>query len=119
MEIAQILIVTSGVNHGTFLHIAPEEVCLDQNSLRGTRLKINQGLILNSSIHAAVRAPMVREKDDLINDRRCGFSIITARDIDLIGAQGVIDALKDRVGNNKVYISLDIDSLDPAFAPGM
>jgi agmatinase len=60
----------------------------------------------------------MREKDDLSNDHRCGFSIITARDIDLIGAQGVIDALKKRVGNNKVYISLDIDSLDPAFAPG-
>ncbi|KAE9372747.1 arginase [Stipitochalara longipes BDJ] len=90
----------AGVNHGTFLHIAHEE-----------------GLILNSSIHAAVRAPVMREKDDLSNDHRCGFSIITARDIDLIGAQGVIDALKKRVRNNKVYISLDIDSLDPAFAP--
>jgi agmatinase len=60
----------------------------------------------------------MREKDDLSNDHRCGFSIITSRDIDLIGSQGVIDALKKRVGNNKVYISLDIDSLDPAFAPG-
>ena len=90
------------MNHGTFLHIAHEE-----------------GLILNSSIHAAVRAPVVREKDDLANDHRCGFSIITARDIDLIGAQGVIDLLKKRVGNNRVYISVDIDSLDPAFAPGM
>jgi agmatinase len=82
-------------------------------------LTILQGLILNSSIHAAVRAPVMREKDDLANDHRCGFSIITARDIDLIGAQGIIDSLKKRVGNHKVYISLDIDSLDPAFAPGM
>jgi hypothetical protein len=61
---------------------------------------------------------VIREKDDLSNDRRCGFSIITARDIDLIGAKGIIDALKKRVGQSKVYISLDIDSLDPAFAPG-
>jgi agmatinase len=60
----------------------------------------------------------MREKDDLSNDHRCGFSIITARDIDLMGSRGVIDALKKRVANNKVYISLDIDSLDPAFAPG-
>jgi agmatinase len=79
---------------------------------------VSKGLILNSSIHAAVRAPVVNEKHDLANDRRCGFSFITARDLDLIGAQGVIDSLKKRVGNNKVYISLDIDSLDPAFAPG-
>jgi agmatinase len=61
----------------------------------------------------------MREKDDLSNDHRCGFSIITARDLDLIGAQGVIDSLKKRVANNKVYISVDIDSLDPAFAPGI
>jgi len=62
---------------------------------------------------------MVRKKGDLRNDRRCGFEIIKARDIDRLGAQGVIDALKQRVGDTKVYISVDIDSLDPAFAPGM
>jgi agmatinase len=79
----------------------------------------NQGLILNSSIHAAVRAPLVRPKGDLRNDRRCGFEIIKAREIDTLGIQGVIDALKARVGDTKVYISVDIDSLDPVFAPGM
>lgn len=52
------------------------------------------------------------------NDRRCGFAVITARDIDKIGAQGIIDSIKDRVGENRVYISVDIDVLDPAFAPG-
>jgi agmatinase len=62
---------------------------------------------------------MTRAKGDLRNDRRCGFEIIKAREIDTLGAQGVIDALKSRVGDTKVYISVDIDSLDPAFAPGM
>jgi len=90
----------AGVNHGTFLHIAHEE-----------------GLILNSSIHAAVRAPMVRRKGDLRNDLRCGFEIIKAREIDTLGAKGVIETLRTRVGDTKVYISVDIDSLDPAFAP--
>ena len=61
---------------------------------------------------------MVRKKGDMRNDKRCGFEIIKARDIDRLGAQGVIDAIKERVGNTKVYISVDIDSLDPAFAPG-
>lgn len=62
---------------------------------------------------------MVRAKGDLRNDRRCGFHIIKAREIDTIGIKGVIEALKARVGDSKVYISVDIDSLDPAFAPGM
>jgi agmatinase len=52
------------------------------------------------------------------NDRRCGFAVITARDFDTLGAKGVIEAIKERVGENRVYISVDIDVLDPAFAPG-
>jgi agmatinase len=90
----------AGVNHGTFLHLAHEE-----------------GLLLNSSIHAGIRAPMARRKGDLRNDRRCGFDIVKARDIDRIGVDGVIERLKERVGDSKVYISVDIDVLDPAFAP--
>ena len=86
---------------GTFLHIAHEE-----------------RLISDSSIHAGIRAPLARRKGDLENDRRCGFQIITARDIDHIGIQGIVAKLKKRVGNSKVYISVDIDVLDPAFAPG-
>jgi agmatinase len=92
----------AGVNHGTFLHLAHEE-----------------GLILNTSIHAGIRGPFARKKGDLRNDARCGFDIVTARDIDRIGVSGVIDRLKKRVGQSKVYISVDIDVLDPAFAPGM
>lgn len=56
-------------------------------------------------------------RHDLANDARCGFSVIRARDIDKIGISGVIDAIRKRVGDSKVYISVDIDVLDPAFAP--
>ncbi|KAF4879211.1 putative agmatinase 1 [Colletotrichum siamense] len=90
----------AGLNHGTFLHIAHEE-----------------HLILNTSIHAGIRAPLIRRKGDLRNDVRCGFEIVTARDLDKLGAQGVISKIKERVGDSKVYISVDIDVLDPAFAP--
>lgn len=89
------------MNHGTFLHIAHEE-----------------GLIRNTSIHAGIRAPVLRPKGDLRNDLRCGFEMVKARDIDRIGVSGVIAQLKRRVAGSKVYISVDIDVLDPAFAPG-
>lgn len=90
----------AGVNHGTFLHIAHEE-----------------GLILNeTSMHAGIRAPIVGASD-LKNDKRCGFDIIRARDIDYIGVKGIIEKIKERVNGTKVYISVDIDVLDPAFAP--
>ena len=69
------------------------------------------------SIHAGIRAPLIRRKGDMRNDVRCGFDIIKARDIDLIGVSGIIQRLKERVGNSHVYVSVDIDVLDPAFAP--
>ncbi|KAK3176474.1 hypothetical protein OEA41_007797 [Lepraria neglecta] len=56
-------------------------------------------------------------KGDLRNDVRCGFDMIKARDIDRIGVDGVIKKIKERVQDTNVYISVDIDVLDPAFAP--
>jgi agmatinase len=61
---------------------------------------------------------MARPKGDLRNDVRCGFEIVKAREIDQLGITGVIAKLKSRVAGTKVYISVDIDVLDPAFAPG-
>ncbi|KAM0478156.1 hypothetical protein ACHAPX_005344 [Trichoderma viride] len=90
----------AGLNHGTFLHIAHEE-----------------GLILNSSIHAGIRAPLTRRKADIRNDIRCGFDIITARDLDTNGTRAIVDRIRERVGDTNTYISVDIDVLDLAFAP--
>lgn len=53
------------------------------------------------------------------NDARCGFAAISAREIDKSGVGGVVEQIKKRVGDTKVYISVDIDVLDPAFAPGL
>lgn len=75
-------------------------------------------MILNSSIHAGIRAPAINKKYDWKHDRQCGFEIVTARDIDKIGVIGIIEKLKKRVGDSNVYISVDIDVLDPAYAPG-
>lgn len=60
----------------------------------------------------------MRPKGDVRNDIRCGFEMVKARDIDRIGVSGIIEKLKSRVAGSKVYISVDIDVLDPAFAPG-
>ncbi|KAJ4163673.1 hypothetical protein LMH87_005384 [Akanthomyces muscarius] len=87
------------LNHGTFLHFAHEE-----------------NLILNSSIHAGIRAQVI-DDSDMRHDKDCGFHVITARDIDFIGVRGIIDRLRKRVEHTRVYISIDIDVLDPAFAP--
>uniref|UniRef100_A0A060T2A6 ARAD1C29810p n=1 Tax=Blastobotrys adeninivorans TaxID=409370 RepID=A0A060T2A6_BLAAD len=90
-----------GLNHGTFLHWAHEK-----------------GYLSDTNMHVGSRAPYTNKGGDLENDHRCGFDIVLAREIDSIGVQGIVNKIRDRVGDGKVYISVDIDVLDPAYAPG-
>lgn len=90
----------AAINHGTFLHIAHEE-----------------GLLLDGkNIHAGIRTQL-ESMGDIKNDKRCGFGIVYANDIDRVGVAGVIERIKSRIGKEKVYVSVDIDVLDPAYAP--
>src|SRR5699024_8151267 len=57
-------------------------------------------------------------KKDLEDDRRFGFGIVTSSDVFRQGVDEIIAKLRDRVGKRALYISVDIDVLDPAHAPG-
>ena len=81
------------------------------------KLNRQQGLILDTSIHAGIRAPHYFHRD-ITNDRRVGFATVNAREVDTIGIRGVVDKIRQRVGYSRVYVTVDIDVLDPAFAPG-
>jgi agmatinase len=52
-----------------------------------------------------------------VHDGAVGFEIISAEDIDDYGITEVIRAIRERVGDTPVYLSLDIDVIDPALAP--
>ena len=55
---------------------------------------------------------------DYDNDGNVGFAMVEAREIDSNGTAGIIKRIVDRVGTtDPVYLSIDIDTLDPAFAP--
>jgi agmatinase len=90
--------VQASINHGTYFYHAAQE-----------------GLLGNdSNIHAGIRTTL-SGPSDYENDGYCGFEIVEAREIDKIGTQGIIDKIKKRVGTkNPVYLSIDIDTLDPA-----
>ncbi len=47
-----------------------------------------------------------------------GMTIIHAEEVSGMGIQAVIEKAKKIVGDGPTYLSFDIDSLDPAFAPG-
>jgi guanidinobutyrase / D-arginase len=74
-------------------------------------------LVEDHSIHVGIRGPIYGH-DDLADDRRFGFRTIRASDIDVLGTAGAIEAITERVADLPVYLSVDIDVLDPAFAPG-
>ena len=49
---------------------------------------------------------------------RSGVTIITAQEVHEIGPAAVAARIREIVGDAPVYLSFDIDVLDPAFAPG-
>ncbi|KAG8427882.1 hypothetical protein J3459_006289 [Metarhizium acridum] len=91
----------ASINHGTYFYHASQ-----------------QGLLANDSkIHAGIRTTL-SGPSDCDNDGYCGFEIVEAREIDPIGTEGIIKRIVDRIGTERpVYLSIDIDTLDPAFAP--
>ncbi|KAF8856225.1 Arginase/deacetylase [Acephala macrosclerotiorum] len=78
-----------------------------------------EGLLTNTSVHAGIRSSL-DSADDLVTDAKSGFTIIPAWEIlKRDGVQRIIDKIRMVVDFDKpVYVSLDVDSLDPAFAPG-
>jgi agmatinase len=52
------------------------------------------------------------------NDDALGFNILDVRWVHENGPAAVAEEIKRAVGNNKVYLTFDIDCLDPSYAPG-
>jgi len=75
-----------------------------------------EGLLSNTSIHAGIRCKL-SGLDDIENDESVGFELISTDDIDDIGIPAIISQIRQRVGKSPVYLSLDIDVIDPGFAP--
>lgn len=70
----------------------------------------NEGLIdVSRSVQVGIRTH---------NDSDHGFEILTAPWVHRHGIDATVDAVRARVGEGPVYLTFDIDCLDPAFAPG-
>ena len=77
-----------------------------------------EGLLLEDrATHVGIRGPLF-SPDDLVDDARFGFEIVTAMDVLDEGRRAIADRVRSRLGDAPVYVSIDIDVLDPAFAPG-
>lgn len=77
-----------------------------------------EGLIdMTASMHVGIRGPLY-SKGDLEDDARLGFAVVTCEDVEERGLDAAIERIRARIGDAPLYISIDIDVLDPAHAPG-
>jgi len=101
-------------------HFDTWEEYFGENVTHGTPFKrvFEEDLIdVDSSIHVGIRGT-INSREDLDNDKKIGFETIFCHETEELGLDGIAKKIMDRVGDNKVYISLDVDVVDPAFAPG-
>lgn len=106
---------TTEVNHGTvFWHAAQEGLLTGWPN--GTNVHVGVNTRLSGS-----------DWNDLVSDTRSGFVQIRADELDDAGVKGVVRRVRDALAlhrpphqskKTKIYLSIDIDVLDPAFAPG-
>jgi agmatinase len=89
------------VTHGTPFRRASEEGLIDRTA----------------SVHVGIRGPLY-DREDLRDDERLGFAIVSSVDIETEGVAAAIERMRRRIGAAPVYLSIDIDVLDPAHAPG-
>ena len=87
--------------HGTLLRRAAEE-----------------GLFRDdASMHVGIRGPLYA-RQDMVDDAGFGFRTLRCEDVQHLGIDGIVEAIRARVGDHPLYVSVDIDVLDPAHAPG-
>ncbi|MFB9216010.1 agmatinase [Vibrio sinaloensis] len=84
----------SSYDHGTMFYHAP-----------------NEGLISpKHSVQIGIRTEYDQQEH--------GFNVINAMEANDLSAEDIVTRVRDIIGNKPVYVTFDIDCLDPAFAPG-
>ena len=81
----------------------------------------HEGLLApKSSMHVGLRTRLTgRTFQDYERDSSMGWARIEVDEIDDIGVKGIVQKIMQRIGREKkVYLTVDIDVLDPGVAPG-
>lgn len=74
-------------------------------------------LLAEKSIQIGMRGS-VYAKEAYEDSAELGFKVITMSAIREMGIGKLIETVRDRVGRQRVFVTFDIDVVDPAFAPG-
>ncbi len=91
-----------------------------QQYFHGTTFKraVEEGLLdAAASVQAGMRGSLYGAQD-LQDARDLGFTVLSTDELRDLGAAGYGELVRAKVGARPVFVSFDIDFLDPAFAPG-
>jgi agmatinase len=78
---------------------------------------VSEGLVEpRRMVQVGVRSPVQREVHDWTLAQ--GIAMITAQDVHERGPAAIAEQIRAVIGEAPVYLSFDVDVLDPAFAPG-
>jgi agmatinase len=101
-------------------HTDTWEEYFGQRYFHGTPFKraVEEGLLEpTASLQAGMRGSLYAASD-LDDARSLGFAVLPSEELRALGPAAYARAVRERVGDRPVFLSFDIDFLDPAFAPG-
>jgi len=91
-----------------------------QSYFHGTTFKraVEEGLLdARASVQAGMRGSLYGAEDIAVA-RELGFTVLSSDELRELGPARYGELVRERVGARPVFVSFDIDFLDPAFAPG-
>jgi agmatinase len=100
-----------------YLDAHPDFICSSRNYFGSVMCDISKlkSVDIKSSIIVGVRTP---EDEEIDNIKESGVRIVTATDIIEHGIKDIVKLINRTVSEN-AYLSIDMDVVDPAFAPGV
>lgn len=83
------------------------------------RRAVEEGIVnANESIQIGIRGTYYTDTEMKMAEEDLGYKILTASQVKELSATDLGNIVKERVKDNPVFVTFDIDFLDPAFAPG-
>ena len=74
-------------------------------------------ILVDHSIQVGIRGSTY-SKDEINEAKSLGFEVVTAIEAYEIGIDNLIQMIHKRAGDAKVFVTFDIDFVDPSYAPG-
>jgi agmatinase len=101
-------------------HVDTWDIYFGERYTHGTmfRRAVEEGILLSErSIQAGIRGPLY-DPSDLQAAEDLGYAVVTADELRSLTPDAFGEMVRQRVGDAPVFLSFDVDFVDPAYAPG-